>query len=134
MKYQASALGSKDARSLERHLHLPSGQGPNSAEVRAFVAGLTAEEQDGLTNEEAMERAHERLRDQQPRDQWLVTSAEADKDKEFYIIGDPRAGKGYHGPNCGQVREWQRSLPSNLKLMKLPLIQSYRMKPCKQCK
>ena len=36
----------------------------NNAKVRAFVAGLPAEEQGGLTNDEAMERASERLRDQ----------------------------------------------------------------------
>ena len=36
---------------------------PNNARVRAFVAGLPAEEQEGLTNEEAMEKANERLRD-----------------------------------------------------------------------
>ena len=37
------------------------------ARVRAFVAGLPAEEQEGLTNEEAMEKANERLRDQHAR-------------------------------------------------------------------
>ena len=35
---------------------------PNNAEVRDFVAGLPADEQAGLTNEEAMERANERPR------------------------------------------------------------------------
>ena len=40
---------------------------PNNAEVRAFVAGLPAEEQDGLTNEEAMQRANDRLPDQHAR-------------------------------------------------------------------
>ena len=40
---------------------------PNNAEVRAFVAGLPAEEQEGLTNEEAMQRANDRLRDQHAR-------------------------------------------------------------------
>ena len=40
----------------------------NSAEVRGFVAGHpAAEEQEGLTNEEATERANERLRDQHAR-------------------------------------------------------------------
>ncbi|OLP80662.1 hypothetical protein AK812_SmicGene38896 [Symbiodinium microadriaticum] len=40
---------------------------PNNAEVRAFVAGLPAEEQAALTDEEAMDRANERLRDQHAR-------------------------------------------------------------------
>ena len=40
---------------------------PNNAEVRALVAGQPAEEQEGLTNEEAMDRANERLRDQHAR-------------------------------------------------------------------
>ena len=40
---------------------------PNNAEARAFVAGLPAEEQDGLTNEETMERANVRRRDQHAR-------------------------------------------------------------------
>ena len=40
---------------------------PNNAKVRAFVAGLPAEEQEGLTNEEAMQRANDRLRDQHAR-------------------------------------------------------------------
>ena len=40
----------------------------NNAEVRGFVAGHpAAEEQEGLTNEEATERANERLRDQHAR-------------------------------------------------------------------
>ena len=40
---------------------------PMNAEVRAFIAGLPAEEQGTITNDEAMERANERLRDQHAR-------------------------------------------------------------------
>ncbi|CAE7361785.1 unnamed protein product [Symbiodinium sp. CCMP2456] len=40
---------------------------PNNAEVRAFVSGLPAEEQADITNEEAMNRANERLRDPHAR-------------------------------------------------------------------
>ena len=40
---------------------------PTNAEVRAFIAGLPAEEQAAITNEEAMDRATERLRDQHAR-------------------------------------------------------------------
>ena len=40
---------------------------PMNAEVRAFVAGLPAEEQATITNDDAMERANERLRDQHAR-------------------------------------------------------------------
>ncbi|CAE7625122.1 unnamed protein product [Symbiodinium necroappetens] len=66
---------------------------------------------------------------EEPRDQMPVSP-----EREFYMIGEPRSGKGYHTPQCGQVRKWQRSLPSNLRLAKLSLLESYRMKPCKQCK
>ena len=40
---------------------------PMNAEVRAFIAGLPAEEQATITNDDAMERANERLRDQHAR-------------------------------------------------------------------
>ena len=40
---------------------------PMNAEVRAFIAGLPAEEQGTITNDEAMERANKRLRDQHAR-------------------------------------------------------------------
>ena len=40
---------------------------PTNEEVRAFIAGLPAEEQAAITNEEAMDRATERLRDQHAR-------------------------------------------------------------------
>ncbi|OLP89146.1 Kinesin-like protein Klp59C [Symbiodinium microadriaticum] len=40
---------------------------PMNAEVRAFIAGLPAEEQGTITNDEAMERANDRLRDQHAR-------------------------------------------------------------------
>ena len=40
---------------------------PNNAEVRAFIANLPAEEQAGITPEEAVNRANDRLRDQHAR-------------------------------------------------------------------
>ena len=40
---------------------------PNNAEVRAYIAGLPAEEQGEIAPEEAMERANARLRDQHAR-------------------------------------------------------------------
>ena len=40
---------------------------PMNAEVRALIAGLPAEEQGTITNDEAMERANERLRDKHAR-------------------------------------------------------------------
>ena len=40
---------------------------PNNAEVRAFIAGLPAEEQGDITPEAAMERANARLQDQHAR-------------------------------------------------------------------
>eukprot|EP00439_Symbiodinium_sp_Y106_P023219 s5128_g2.t2 len=40
---------------------------PNNAEVRAFIAGLPADEQTDITAEAAMERANDRLRDQHAR-------------------------------------------------------------------
>ena len=40
---------------------------PNNVEVRAFIAGLPAEEQTDITPEAAMERANNRLRDQHAR-------------------------------------------------------------------
>ena len=40
---------------------------PMNAEVRAFIAGLPAEEQATITKDDAMERANERLRDQHAR-------------------------------------------------------------------
>ena len=40
---------------------------PNNAEVRAYIAGLPAEEQGGIAPEMAMERANARLRDQHAR-------------------------------------------------------------------
>ena len=67
LDYQVSTLCATDAGSRERHTFRSL---PNNAEVRAFVAGLPAEERDGLANEEAMDRAkerHERLRDQHAR-------------------------------------------------------------------
>ena len=67
--------------------------------------------------------------DQQPE-----TAAEAKATMKFYIIGDPRAGKGYHTAECGQVRKWRKSLPSNLRFESLVKIEGWRMKPCKQCK
>ena len=49
-------------------LRIRVGQkGPNNAEVRAFIANLPAEEQAGITPEEAMDRANDRLRDQHAR-------------------------------------------------------------------
>ena len=57
-RFQLSVQRMQEARN---DTYLPIAD-PNNAEVRAFVAGLPAEEQEGLTTDEVMERAYERLR------------------------------------------------------------------------
>ena len=67
LDFQVSALCSINAmQEACNDTYLPITY-PGNVEVRAFVAGLPAEEQAGLTNEEAMERANERLRDHRAR-------------------------------------------------------------------
>ena len=57
---------SKGCRKLRNDTYLPITD-PNTAEVRAFIANLLAEEQADITPEEAMDRAINRLRDQHAR-------------------------------------------------------------------